>query len=89
MGGLLVLMLLGLLGGIAYKLMHKAPESTAPAATDVPVPDGANVAGITLDGDRMAVHIVKGADHEIIVLDTRKGTVVSRVRLWPGGAPGQ
>jgi len=90
MGGLLVLMLLGLLGGIAWKLTHKTPpEPTSVQSVDVAVPEGASVAGVTLDGDRMAVHVVKGNDHEIIIVDTRKGQVVSRVRLRPAVAPGQ
>jgi hypothetical protein len=88
MGGLLVLMLLGLLGGIAWKVTHRAPpESQVAPAVDVAVQEGANVAGMTLDGDRLAVHMVKGADHEIIVIDTRKGAVVGRIRLKPGAAP--
>jgi hypothetical protein len=90
MGGLLVLMVLGLLGGIAYKIAHKAPpEQAATRYTDIGIPEAASVAGITLDGDRMAVHVVKGAEHEIIIVDTRKGAVLSRVRVKPGVAAGQ
>ena len=86
MGGLLVLMFLGLMGGIAWKLTHKAPPEVPAAARvmDIAIPEGASVAGMTLDGDRMAVHLVKGAEHEIIIVDTRKGAVLSRVRLAPG-----
>jgi hypothetical protein len=89
MGGLLVLMLLGLLGGIAWKVTHRTPVGPVTQAVDVAVPEGSAVAGVTLDGDRMAVHVMKGADHEIIVVDTRKGTILSRVRLKPGAAARQ
>ena len=86
MGGLLVLMLVGLLGGIAWKVTRKAPSETTPAQMiDIATPEGASVGGITLDGDRMAVHVISGANHEIVVVDTRKGVILSRVRLKPPG----
>ena len=84
MGGLLVAMLLVLLGGVAWKVMHKAPAEIAmPQNIDVAIPEGASVAGVTLDGDRMAVHVVAGVKNEIVIIDTRKGAVISRVRLNP------
>jgi hypothetical protein len=76
MGGLLVIMLLVLLGGIAWKVTRgKAPEA--------PTPAGAAISGVILDGNTMAVQIVAGGRHEVVVVDTRKGTIVSRVRLKP------
>jgi hypothetical protein len=38
---------------------------------------------MTLDGDRLAVETGQGDAREIIVIDTRKGIVVSRVRFKP------
>ena len=52
-----------------------------PASTATPA--GATVAGVTLDGNTMAVHVAAGASHEVVVVDTRKGVIVSRVRLKP------
>ena len=91
MGGLLVLMLLALLGGLAWKLTHKAPAAVPTLQSlDIAIPQGASVAGVTLDGERMAVHVLDGAvDHEIIIVDTRKGAVVSRVRLKPAASSGK
>ena len=91
MGGLLVLMLVALLGGLAWKLTHKAPAAAPPVESlDIAIPSGSNVIGVTLDGDRMAVHVLDGAaDHEIIIVDTRKGAVVSRVRLKPAASSGK
>ena len=91
MGGLLVLMLVALLGGLAWKLTHKAPAAAPPVESlDIAIPPGSNVIGMTLDGDRMAVHVLDGAvDHEIIIVDTRKGAVVSRVRLKPAASSGK
>jgi Family of unknown function (DUF6476) len=84
MGGLLVLMLIVLLGGIAWKATHsKAPEEPKPSLVEIPAPNGATIAGVTLDGNTMAIQVVSGTSHEVIVLDTRKGTILSRVRLKP------
>ncbi len=85
MGGLLVIMLLVLLGGIAWKVMRgKAPEGPPKASlVEIAAPAGATIAGVTLDGNTMAVQVVAGTSHEVIVVDTRKGTILSRVRLRP------
>ncbi len=85
MGGLLVIMLLVLLGGIAWKVTRgKAPEAPPKASlVEIGAPAGATIAGVTLDGNIMAVQVVAGGSHEVVVVDTRKGVVVSRVRLKP------
>jgi hypothetical protein len=36
-----------------------------------------------LDGNTLAVHVVAQGTHELVVIDTRKGAIVSRVRLKP------
>jgi hypothetical protein len=85
MGGLLVIMLLVLLGGIAWKVTRGKPPEGPPKASliDIPAPPGSTIAGVTLDGNTMAVQIEAGSSHEVVVLDTRKGTILSRVRLKP------
>jgi hypothetical protein len=84
MGGLLVLMVVALIGGIAWKLAHRPPSAAQPeSAVNIALSQGASIAGVTLEGERMAVHVVEGASHEIIIVDIRKGAVVSRVRLVP------
>jgi hypothetical protein len=84
MGGLLVLMVFGLLGGIAWKLTHRAAApGVSERALDIAVPEGATVGAMTLDGDRLAVHVLAGGKSEIIVVDTRKGAVLSRIKLAP------
>jgi hypothetical protein len=87
MGGLLVIMLLVLLGGVAWKVTRgKAPEEPAKVnLVEIATPAGATISGVTLEGNTMAVHVVSGAAHEVVVVDTRKGTIVSRVRLKPEG----
>jgi hypothetical protein len=85
MGGLLVIMLLVLLGGIAWKATRgKAPETPSPASLiDIATPSGSTIAGVTLDGNTIAIQVVSGANHEVVVVDTKKGVVVSRIRLKP------
>jgi hypothetical protein len=85
MGGLLVIMLVALLGGIAWKVTRgKAPEEPPKASlVEIATPAGATIAGVTLDGNTMAVQVVAGGSHEVVVVDTRKGVIVSRIRLKP------
>jgi len=78
MGGLLVLMLIALIVGIAWKI--KARGSEPPLAThqiDLGLPADAAISHMVLDGDRLA--ITTGS--EIIVVDIRKGHVLSRLKL--------
>jgi hypothetical protein len=85
MGGLLVIMLLVLLGGIAWKVTRgKAPEEPPkPSLVEIATPAGATIAGVTLDGNSMAVQVIAGGTHEVVVVDTKKGIIVSRIRLKP------
>lgn len=85
MGGLLVIMLLVLLGGIAWKVTRgKAPEEPPKASlVEIATPAGATIQGVTLDGNTMAVQVIAGGAQEVVIVDTRKGVVVSRVRLKP------
>ena len=85
MGGLLVIMLLVLLGGIAWKVTRgKAPEAPPrPSLVEIGAPAGATISGVTLEGNTMAVQVVSGAGQEVVVVDTRKGVIVSRIRLKP------
>src|SRR5215218_6060951 len=67
MGGLLVLMLVVLIGAIAWRAARRAeapPE--APKTIEVQTPGA--VTDLALDGDRLAIQ----AGREIIVVDTRK-----------------
>ena len=85
MGGLLVIMLVALLGGIAWKATHRAGPEEPPKASlvEIATPAGATISDVTLDGNTMAVHVVSGANHEVVVIDTKKGAIISRVRLKP------
>src|SRR5215207_9352094 len=75
MGGLLVLMLVVLIGAIAWRAARRAdapPE--APKTIEVHTPEA--VTDLALDGDRLAIR----AGREIIVVDIRKGLILARIR---------
>jgi hypothetical protein len=79
MGGLLIIMLVVLIGGIIWKANHKTE-----APPDVPKIFGAGIAPgtlideVTLNGDRLAIR----AGGEVVVVDVKKGSIISRVRLF-------
>jgi hypothetical protein len=52
-------------------------------AAELPIPQGAEVTTLALDGDRLAVHLKSQAGAEIAVIDLRSGKVLARVRLKP------
>jgi hypothetical protein len=78
MGGLLVLMLVGLIGGIAWKVTHRG-EMPPPETKllKLGLDAGSAVQAIELDGDRLALN----TGQEIIIIDIRKNTVISRITI--------
>ena len=52
-------------------------------AAELPIPQGAEVTTLALDGDRLAVHLKSQAGTEIAVIDLRSGKVLARVKLKP------
>ncbi|MGQ0484471.1 MAG: hypothetical protein ACT4SY_03845 [Hyphomicrobiales bacterium] len=78
MGGVLVLMFVALIGGIAWKIATRG-ETPVPETKliELGLPPETKVNQLALDGDRMAI----GTGEEIIVVDVRKGTVISRIKL--------
>jgi hypothetical protein len=79
MGGLLVLMLLALLVGIGWKVTHRGAAPPEPAKTlDLDL-SAAGVSQVALDGDRLVLR----SGTEIVVVDMRSGSVLTRIRLKP------
>lgn len=62
-----------------------ADKTGAAAESEVAVPAGARVQGMTLDGNRLAIHLGAAGAEQVVIVDVRRGTVLSRVRLVPGG----
>jgi hypothetical protein len=78
MGGLLIIMLLILLIGIAWKASRRETLPAEPAKLiELGLPRGTPASSFALDGDRLAIN----AGNEIIVVDIKKGAVLSRIKL--------
>ena len=93
MGVLLVGGFAFVLAAIVYQASHPAQDAGGTAAPSVPgqgalsidlsVPAGAAVTAISLDGNRLAVHLNGATGPEIDVIDLASGKVVAHVRLKP------
>jgi hypothetical protein len=90
MGVLLVGGFAFVLAAIVYQASHpvqdagvtSVPGQGAPSI-DLPVPAGAAVTAMSLDGNRLAVHLSGPSGPEIAVIDLASGKVVAHVRLKP------
>ena len=92
MGVLLVGGFAFVLAAIVYQASRPAQDASAAGAKapgqgasiiDLPVPAGAAVSAMSLDGSRLAVHFNGPAGPEIAVIDLASGNIVVRVRLQP------
>jgi hypothetical protein len=84
-----------LAGGFAFVLAaivyqaSKGGQEGAPAAvldgieSDLPIPKDATISSMSLDGDRLALHLSTAAGPEIVVVDLATGRIVSRIKLKP------
>ena len=93
MGVLLVGGFAFVLAAIVYQASHPAQDASRIAAPivagqrglsiELPVPAGATVTAMSLDGNRLAVHLNGAAGPEIAVIDLATGKIVAHVRLKP------
>jgi hypothetical protein len=84
MGGLLVLMVIGLIGGIIWKATRKAPvEPIVPAIVDIETMPGARIGQMSVNGDRAILQITRNGEDEVVVVDVKKGAILTRIRLKP------
>lgn len=85
-----------LVGGFAFVLAaivyqaSKGGQSAvgvgAPPAgieAELAIPKDATVTALSLDGDRLALHLNSAAGFEIVVVDLRTGKLIARIRLAP------
>jgi hypothetical protein len=78
MGGLLVLMFVGLIGGIVWKVAHRSPPPPVETQTlDLSLAEGTPIRSTEIDGDRLVI----ATDREIIVIDVKRNAVLSRIVL--------
>ena len=87
-----IVMGLLLVGGFAFvfaALVYQAsqggqgsiPSGEEAVAAELAIPKDATVTSLSLDGDRLALHLNSAAGPEIAVIDLKSGKVVARIRL--------
>src|SRR3970282_794122 len=87
-----ILMGLLLVGGFAFVLaaivyqasqggQSSIPSGEEAVAAELAIPKDATVTSLSLDGDRLAVHLNSAAGPEFAVIDLKSGKVVTRIRL--------
>jgi len=81
MGVILVLLFLILIAGIIWKANHKAPPrpEAPPRTVDRGLPADVDIRSAALDGDRLVITTAR----QVIIVDVRKSTVISRVSAGP------
>ncbi|HYB05869.1 MAG TPA: hypothetical protein VED02_03935 [Methyloceanibacter sp.] len=83
-----------LVGGFAFVLAAIVYQASRPAqvgvgmgeragSIDLPIPRDATVAGVSLDGNRLAVQLNGASGPEIAIIDLASGKVIALVRLKP------
>lgn len=78
MGGLLVLMFIGLIAGIIWKVTHKAPPKVpATQQFNLGLPAGDELKTTQVDGDRLIIT----TNSEIVVVDLKQNAIVSRIGI--------
>lgn len=91
MGVLLVGGFAFVLAAIVYQASRGGQDATiAPAAapmggveTQLLVGKDASVTALSLDGDRLALHLNSAAGPEIAVFDLKTGKIIARIKLKP------
>ena len=81
MGIILVLLFLTLVGGIIWKATQKADPKpiVPPAELSLGLPQGADIRSAEIDGDRLVLN----TGREVIIIDLRKNTIMSRIAAGP------
>jgi hypothetical protein len=68
----------------ASRLGQEAAPALSGVETELAIPKDAEVTGLALDGDRLALHLRTAGSQELVVIDLNSGKVVARIRLKPG-----
>ena len=92
MGILLVGGFAFVLAAIVYQASHAKQDVVIPVPAanlgagpiiELPVGQGAGLTAMSLDGNRLALHLNGGEGPEIVVIDLGSGKIVARVKLKP------
>jgi Family of unknown function (DUF6476) len=90
LGVLLIGCFVSVFGIIGYRLANPQARE-APNHSELDMTIGANVqlGQVSLNGDRLAVHLHGVAGDELLVIDTRHGRLVSRIKLNKAAGTGR
>ena len=68
---------------IGYRLAHPRATTRQAEVKEVALPVGAGtqIGQLVMDGDRMALHLNGKDGEEVVVVDVRRGLILSRVKL--------
>lgn len=68
---------------IGYRLAHPRATTDQAEVKEIALPVGAGtqLGHFVLDGDRMALHLNGKDGEEVVVVDVRRGLILSRVKL--------
>ncbi len=80
-GVLLVAGLAVLVATVIMRASGKAPGAATAAEMTLPVPRGAVVEEMRLDGNLLALRLLGVEQREIVILDVRKGRILRRLHL--------
>ncbi len=64
-------------------MQNGVAASAAPPVMALDTESGQSVAGVTLDADRLAVHLKGTQSEEIAVIDVKSGRVLRRIKVSP------
>lgn len=91
MAALIVIGIIVVFGTIIYRVTASPDEATVAAARgqfgaiNVAVPDGTSLLGTTFIEDRLSIVTSSNGVAEVIIVDTKRGYELGRVRLVPEG----
>ena len=76
---------------IGYRLAHPRAATSQAEVKEVALPVGAGtqIGQLVMDGDRMALHLSGKDGEEVVVIDVRRGLILSRVKLGRPPLAGQ
>ena len=69
--------------GAQDKASPLPPAAAGGVAAELAIPKGASVTALSLDGDRLALHLNSASGPEIAVIDLKTGTIIARIKLKP------
>ncbi len=83
-----------LVGGFAFVLaaivyqaskggQSRVPTDGEPVAAELHIPKARASTTLSLDGDRLALHLQTSAGPEIVVIDLKTGKTLARIKLKP------